>query len=380
MVGEPGSARPRCSSTPPAPPSGCGFCGRAASSPRRGCRSPGWRSCWAPHLSRSTIARAPGERARGGAGAWPSQCRRPFRHRRRDPQPAVGLGRRARRSLVLVDDGHLLDAPAPKRCCSPPAGCVADPIAVLLAVREGEPSLLDGADLRTLRLEGLRRRCRRCRMLPCGADPAAARRRPIAPARPGASSAGRRRRAATARPRARRARPRPGRRAGAGPRTAAPRPSASSQVGVVDEHAASGASSAHGGEQAERRRADREPLARRRRASASAPPSALGLGAGMRSSVPSAGRSSSSRPANGTRASASMPARPQHPHARRRARAAYSSSALLPMPGSPTSTSTPLCPTRASASSRSIAGAPLAPEQHRPSMPSPGELRTRWGP
>jgi hypothetical protein len=32
---------------------------------------------------------------------------------------------------------------------------VADPIAALIAVREGEPSLLDGADLPTRRIPGL---------------------------------------------------------------------------------------------------------------------------------------------------------------------------------------------------------------------------------
>src|SRR5439155_17013043 len=34
---------------------------------------------------------------------------------------------------------------------------LADPIAIVLTVREGQPSLLDGADLRTLRLAGLDR-------------------------------------------------------------------------------------------------------------------------------------------------------------------------------------------------------------------------------
>ena len=49
---------------------------------------------------------------------------------------------------MLVDDAHWLDGSSAealllRRC----GGCVADPIAVVLAVREGEPSLLDGADL-----------------------------------------------------------------------------------------------------------------------------------------------------------------------------------------------------------------------------------------
>ena len=46
-------------------------------------------------------------------------------------------------------------------------------------------------------------------------------------------------------------------------------------------------------------------------------------------------------------------ARPQHPHRRRRARRRASSSAVLPMPTSPTRASTPLVPARASATRRS---------------------------
>src|SRR3954467_894038 len=56
---------------------------------------------------------------------------------------------------VLVDDAHWLDdssAQAPLFACR---RLVAAPIAVLVAVREGEPSLLDGADLPLLRIGGL---------------------------------------------------------------------------------------------------------------------------------------------------------------------------------------------------------------------------------
>ena len=56
---------------------------------------------------------------------------------------------------VLVDDAQWLDAPSAEAFLFAVRRLVADPIAVLVAVREGEPSLLDGADLPTVRLEGL---------------------------------------------------------------------------------------------------------------------------------------------------------------------------------------------------------------------------------
>jgi DNA-binding CsgD family transcriptional regulator len=56
---------------------------------------------------------------------------------------------------VLVDDAHWLDAPSAQALLFAFRRLVADPIAVLVAVREGEPSLLEGADLPALRLEGL---------------------------------------------------------------------------------------------------------------------------------------------------------------------------------------------------------------------------------
>ena len=58
---------------------------------------------------------------------------------------------------VLVDDAHWLDGPSAEALLFAVRRLVADPIAVLVAVREGEPSLLDGADLPTLRISGLSR-------------------------------------------------------------------------------------------------------------------------------------------------------------------------------------------------------------------------------
>ncbi len=56
---------------------------------------------------------------------------------------------------VLVDDAHWLDGSSAQALLFAFRRLVADPIAVLIAVREGDPSLLDGADLPTLRLGGL---------------------------------------------------------------------------------------------------------------------------------------------------------------------------------------------------------------------------------
>jgi DNA-binding CsgD family transcriptional regulator len=56
---------------------------------------------------------------------------------------------------VLVDDGHWLDGSSADALLFAVRRLVADPIAVIVTVREGESSLLDGADLATLRLEGL---------------------------------------------------------------------------------------------------------------------------------------------------------------------------------------------------------------------------------
>jgi predicted ATPase len=59
--------------------------------------------------------------------------------------------------VLLVDDAHRLDASSAEALLFAARRLVADPIAVVLAIREGEPSLLDGADLRVLRIAGLGR-------------------------------------------------------------------------------------------------------------------------------------------------------------------------------------------------------------------------------
>jgi DNA-binding CsgD family transcriptional regulator len=59
--------------------------------------------------------------------------------------------------LLVVDDLHLLDRPSAEALLFAFRRLVDDPIAVVLAAREGEPSILDGADLRILRVGGLSR-------------------------------------------------------------------------------------------------------------------------------------------------------------------------------------------------------------------------------
>ena len=56
---------------------------------------------------------------------------------------------------VLIDDAHWLDGSSAQALLFAFRRLVADPIAVLIAVREGETSLLDGADLPTVRVGGL---------------------------------------------------------------------------------------------------------------------------------------------------------------------------------------------------------------------------------
>jgi DNA-binding CsgD family transcriptional regulator len=56
---------------------------------------------------------------------------------------------------VLIDDAHWIDAPSAQALLFAFRRLLADPVAVLIAVREGEPSLLDGSDLPTSRLAGL---------------------------------------------------------------------------------------------------------------------------------------------------------------------------------------------------------------------------------
>jgi DNA-binding CsgD family transcriptional regulator len=58
---------------------------------------------------------------------------------------------------VLVDDAHWLDRPSAETLLFAARRLLADPVAIVLSVREGEPSLLDGADLPTLALGGLDR-------------------------------------------------------------------------------------------------------------------------------------------------------------------------------------------------------------------------------
>jgi DNA-binding CsgD family transcriptional regulator len=58
---------------------------------------------------------------------------------------------------VLVDDVHQLDGSSAGALLFAARRLVADPVAIVLTVREGEPSLLDGADLRVLRVAGLDR-------------------------------------------------------------------------------------------------------------------------------------------------------------------------------------------------------------------------------
>jgi DNA-binding CsgD family transcriptional regulator len=58
---------------------------------------------------------------------------------------------------ALVDDAHWLDGSSADALLFACRRLVADPVAVVLAVRHGEPSLLDGADLPTLPLVGLDR-------------------------------------------------------------------------------------------------------------------------------------------------------------------------------------------------------------------------------
>lgn len=59
--------------------------------------------------------------------------------------------------LLLVDDAHWLDGSSAETLLFAARRLLADPVAIVLTVRQGEPSLLDGADLRTLPVAGLDR-------------------------------------------------------------------------------------------------------------------------------------------------------------------------------------------------------------------------------
>src|ERR1700733_1998696 len=56
---------------------------------------------------------------------------------------------------VVIDDAHWLDGSSAQALLFAFRRLVADPVAVLIAVRDAEPSLLDGADLPVLRIGGL---------------------------------------------------------------------------------------------------------------------------------------------------------------------------------------------------------------------------------
>jgi DNA-binding CsgD family transcriptional regulator len=56
---------------------------------------------------------------------------------------------------ILLDDAHWLDRSSAHALLFAVRRLMADPIAVLVAARENEPSLLDGADLPMMRIEGL---------------------------------------------------------------------------------------------------------------------------------------------------------------------------------------------------------------------------------
>jgi len=75
---------------------------------------------------------------------------------------------------VLVDDAQWLDGPSAAALLFAFRRMLADPIAVLIAVREGEPSLLDGAEVPVLRLGGLS--LDEAALLAPGLSPAAVRR------------------------------------------------------------------------------------------------------------------------------------------------------------------------------------------------------------
>jgi DNA-binding CsgD family transcriptional regulator len=59
--------------------------------------------------------------------------------------------------LLLVDDAHLLDGSSAEALLFAARRLLADPIALVFAVREGERSVVDGSDLRVLRVGGLDR-------------------------------------------------------------------------------------------------------------------------------------------------------------------------------------------------------------------------------
>ena len=157
---------------------------------------------------------------------WRSRARWPcVRGRRSSASPSV-----RRRSAcspptpseapvaVLIDDAQWLDGSSAQALLFALRRLVADPIAVFIAVREGEPSLLDGADLPALRAGRAEQRggraAARWGRSPSGRAAACARRRETrspcsswrrgAGARPGARGRARHRSRPASRPRSRR--------------------------------------------------------------------------------------------------------------------------------------------------------------------------------
>ncbi len=156
LVGEAGNREDRAARlTPPSTPPGCASCAPAGSSPRRRFRSRPCSSCSAPRWSCSI----------GSPSRRRSRSRRALALRRGPSQERFAVGAATLSLLaayaeegpvaVLVDDAHWLDGSSAQALLFAFRRLVADPIAVLIAVREGDPSLLDGADLPTLRLAGL---------------------------------------------------------------------------------------------------------------------------------------------------------------------------------------------------------------------------------
>ena len=79
---------------------------------------------------------------------------------------------------AFVDDAHWLDGSTADALLFAMRRLMADPIAFVVAVREGEVSFVDGANLPTLHLGGLDRGCRRRPRRRGGCRPPATRQRP----------------------------------------------------------------------------------------------------------------------------------------------------------------------------------------------------------
>ena len=149
-----GSARRRCSSTRPrrrAPPP---CCARAASSPRSRSPSAGCTSCCAPCSASSGAARPAARALEAALGLAPAAAAEPHL------VGAATLGLLAalaeqRPVVVLADDVHWLDGPSASALVFAARRLLADAVAVVLAVRAGEPSPIDGAGLEKLALAGL---------------------------------------------------------------------------------------------------------------------------------------------------------------------------------------------------------------------------------